>query len=104
MKTLYVLTFAAMVVIVSTFQEEDYDTVRDVENEFQDYFTNRVNERREKLRSLFDPNCLVWTRRNRKCFNGKRRSFDTRQVSYESQRPGLTSQLGTKIKKPQNRN
>lgn len=83
MKTLYVLTIAAMAVIVSTFREEDYDTLRDVDNEYQDYFTNRVNERREMLREMFDPKCLVWTRRNRACFNGKRRSFDARQVMFQ---------------------
>lgn len=81
MKTLYVLTIAAMVVIVSTYREEDYDTLRDVNNEFQDYFTKRANERREQLRNMFDPKCLVWTRRSRKCYSGKR-GFDIRQVMF----------------------
>lgn len=81
MKTLYVFAVAAVVMFVATCRGDGYDTLRDVENDFQDRFTNNVNERREQMKSMFDPRCLLWTRRNPKCFNGKR-SFGTRQVMH----------------------
>ena len=80
MKTLCVFVVAAVVMFVATCRGDGYDTFRNVENDFQDRFRNKVNERREQIKSMFDPGCLIWTRRNPECFSGKR-SFDARQVS-----------------------
>ena len=84
MKTFYVLTVAAVVIFLATAQGEDYrDNSKEFEDESQDFLTNRVKEwrRRQQLRSMFDPNCLVWTRRNSNCFSRKR-SYNNRQVSF----------------------
>ena len=83
MKTLYVFLVAALVMFLATCRGDSYGKFRDVENDFQDGLTNKVNERREQIKSMFDPGCLIWTRRNPACFNGKR-SFDGRQVSIFS--------------------
>ena len=80
MKTLYVCVVALVVMFVSTCRGGGYDKFRDVENDFQDRFTK---ERREQIKSLFDPGCLIWTRTNPECFRGKR-SFGARQVSIFS--------------------
>ena len=83
MKTQCVFVVAVVVMFVATCRGNGYDTFKNVENDFQDRFTNKVNERREQIKSLFDPGCLVWTRRNPDCFRGKR-SFGERQVSINS--------------------
>ena len=84
MKTLCVFVFAAVVLFVATCRGDSYDKFRDVENDFQDRFTNKVNERRERMKSMFDPGCLTWTRRKTTgCVNGKR-SLSARKVSIFS--------------------
>ena len=83
MKTQCVFVVAVVVMFVATCRGNGFDTFKNVENDFQDRFTNKVNERREQIKSLFDPGCLVWTRRNPDCFKGKR-SFGERQVSINS--------------------
>ena len=82
MKTLCVFVFAAVVLFVATCRGDSYDKFRDVENDFQDRFTNKVNERRERTKSMFDPRCLTWTRRKTTgCGNGKR-SLSARPIAY----------------------
>ena len=84
MKTLRVFVIAALILFVVTCRGDSYDKIRDVEDDFQDRFANKVNERRERLKSMFDPRCLTWTRRKPTgCANGKR-SFAARRVSIFS--------------------
>ena len=81
MKTLYVLAVTAVVMFVATSRGEDYESFRDVEDESQDYYANKVKEwRREQLKTLFDPQCLVWSRRKNNCF--VKRSFGKRKVIF----------------------
>lgn len=83
MKTLCVFVVAVVVMFVAACRGDGYDTFKNVKNDFQDRLTNKVNERREQIKSLFDPGCLIWSRTNPACFNGKR-SFDERPVSINS--------------------
>ena len=77
MKTLCVFVLAAVVLFLVSCRGYSYD--EDVGNDFQDSF--KVNERRERVKSMFDPRCLTWTRRKpTSCVNGKR-SFGARKVS-----------------------
>ena len=76
MKTLCLFVVALLVMFVTTCRGDSYGKSREVEDDPQDPFTNKVNERREKI---FDPRCVIWTRR-KACVNGKR-SFRARPVS-----------------------
>jgi len=82
MKTQCVLVLAVVVLFLATCRGSIHD--EDVENDFQDRFNNKVYERRERMKSMFDPRCLTWTRRKpTNCGNGKR-SFRARKVSIFS--------------------
>ena len=81
LQVLAVLTIVAAAVTSRGEREEGYDTFRDVEDESQDFFTNRVQERREQLRNMLDPACLVWSRRTGQCWRGGKRSYNTRKVT-----------------------
>ena len=78
MKTLCIFVVAVVIMFVATCRGDSYDKFREVEDDFQDPFTNKVNERREK--SMFDPRCVLWTRRKAGCVKAKR-NFGSRQVS-----------------------
>ena len=78
MKTLCIFVVAVVIMFVATCRGDSYDNFREVEDDFQDPFTNKVNERREK--SMFDPRCVIWFRRKPNCKKAKR-SFRPRQVS-----------------------
>lgn len=86
MKTLFVLPLATVLLFLATSRGEEHEKFKDFEDESQDYVADRVKEwrQRQQLRSMFDPNCLVWTRRNSNCFNGKKRSYDSRQARSDS--------------------
>ena len=78
MKTLCIFVVAVVIMFVATCRGDSYDKFREVEDDFQDPFTNKVNERREK--TMFDPRCVLWTRRKAGCVKAKR-NFGSRQVS-----------------------
>ena len=90
MKTLCVFVVAVVVMFVATCRGDGYDKFREVEDDFQDPFMNKVNERREKI---FDPRCVIWTRR-KACVNGKR-SFRPRPVSIFPSSSALTFRISS---------
>lgn len=74
----------AIVVSLSLFLRaggQRYDSPRDDESQ-PDFFTTRVQERREQLRRMWsDPaRCIVWSRRH-KCYTRKR-GFTARKVMF----------------------
>ena len=85
MKTTQVLAVFGIVVFLAFSRGaagDGYDALRDAEAETQaDFFTNRIEERREELRRLSDPTCLVWSRRANNCFLRKR-SYSVRKVIF----------------------
>ena len=88
MKTSQALVITAIVVaslsLCQAAPGEGFDAWRDTQDESQsDVISNRIQERRrEQLRSMSDPNCLVWSRRASKgCFLRKR-SYRSRKVIF----------------------
>ena len=74
----------AIVVSLSLFLRaggQRYDSPRDDESQ-PDFFTTRIQERREQLRRMWsDPGrCIVWSRRH-KCYTRKR-GFTARKVMF----------------------
>lgn len=83
MKTVQVLAVLTIVVFVAMSRgerRETFDAFREEDDAPRDFFTNRIQERREQLRNMLDPGCLVWSRRANKCFKRKR-SYSARQVT-----------------------
>ena len=90
MKPLCVFVVAVVVMFLATCRGDGYDKFREVEDDFEDPFMNKVNERREKI---FDPRCVIWTRR-KACANGKR-SFRPRPVSIFPSSSALTFRISS---------
>lgn len=88
MKTLQSLAIIAILVtLVSAVQGKrggSYEPFADADDESNDFFTNRIQARREQLRDLrklLDPACLLWSRRSNHCFNSRKRSYSSRKVN-----------------------
>ena len=87
MKTSQALVIIAIVAASLALSQaapgEGFDAWKDAEDESQsDVFSNRIQERREQLRSMWDPSCVVWSRRaNGNCFLRKR-SYRSRKVIF----------------------
>jgi len=86
MKTLNVFLVAAVVTFLAICRGDRYGKSRDVENDFQDRMINKVNERREQMKSMFDPSCITWTRRKTDCLKRKR-NFGAQQVIDSTDTP-----------------
>lgn len=70
MKTLYksLTSLAILVTLLLAIQAENegsYEAFADADDKSDDFFTNRIEARREQLRdlrNLLDPACLLWSR------------------------------------------
>ena len=86
MKKTPILVILVIVVSLSLFVnwsvEEPYDSLREPDESQADFLTKGIQERRGQLvRRMSNQNCLVWIRRRRRCFFGKR-GYGTSEVMY----------------------
>lgn len=89
MKTLHksltcLAILGTLVLAIQAENEGSYEAFADADGKSDDFFTNRIEARREQLRdlrNLLDPACLLWSRRSNHCFNSRKRSYSSRKVN-----------------------